>query len=336
VIQAVIDALSCLIVYSLAKQMFGRVSGVLAGIGASFYPIFVLMTGELYPETLFLFLLSLLLLFTFQVSTSRSTSIDSRSIVLCGILFGLATLSRANVLIFLPTLVAWPFLNLDMRTAARTVALIIVVAVLVVLPWTIRNYLVFHEFVFLTTEGGVTFWQGNNALSAGGGTLADESVWPGSDYPDRGFYGWSDLTEPESDHKFFTEGWRWIRAHPLAFISLIPRKILRLWSPISFTTQSGRTAHPLTNLVLFPYSVFLILVLYGSFAALRSWRVIFPLYAMPVFASLNAAIFFGGTRYAIPMAPALIIFAAVGIESLARRLLPALRGTVTISKRKQE
>jgi hypothetical protein len=36
------------------------------------------------------------------------------------------------------------------------------------------------------------------------------------------------------------------------------------------------------------------------------------------------------------MVPALIIFAAVGIEKLARRLVPTLQGTMVIPKRKQE
>lgn len=335
-IQAIIGALSTLIIYLLGKRMFGQTIGILASVGASVYPLFVYMTGELYPETLFIFLFSLLLFLAFQVSTSRPTGIDSWSNALYGILFGLTTLSRPNVLIFLPVLVIWPFLNLNVKTAARTMALVLSVTMLVVLPWTIRNYVVFGEFVFLSTEGGVALWQGNNALSAGGGTLANESVWPNSDYPDRGFYGWSDLTEPESDRKFFGEGLRWIREHPRAFVSLIPQKILRAWSPISFTTQSGRTAHPLVRVILFPYLLFLLVVLYGSLTALQSWRVIFPLYTIPVLTSLQAAIFFGGTRYSIPMAPALILFAAVGIESLVRRLFFVFRRTMVMQKRNEE
>jgi 4-amino-4-deoxy-L-arabinose transferase-like glycosyltransferase len=318
--QAVIGALSALIIYLLGKRMLGQTTGILAGLGIAAYPLLVYMSGEVYPETLFVFLLSLILFSAFRVSTPRPEGIDSRSIVLSGMLLGLTTLCRSNLLTLFPVLTIWPFLNLGVKAALRVVVLMFFVTGLVILPWTIRNYVIFGEFVPLSTQGGGALWQGNNALSAGGGTLANQDTWPNADYPDRGWYGWSGLTEPESSRKFAREAKRWIRENPLSFVALIPQKILRAWSPVSFTTQSSRTAHPLTKIILFPYIPFLLLALYGSLTVFKSWRVILPLYTMPALVTLQAAIYFGGTRYSILMAPALIIFAAAGIESLARHL----------------
>lgn len=109
--------------------------------------------------------------------------------------------------------------------------------------------------------------------------------------------------------------------------ALVPRKVLRAWSPISFTTQSGRTAHPLVKVMLVPYSLFLLLVAYGAVVAFKPWHATFPLYAMPLRTTLQAAIFFGDTCYSIPIAPALILLAAVGIERLAQHLLSAPQKT---------
>jgi hypothetical protein len=47
------------------------------------------------------------------------------------------------------------------------------------------------------------------------------------------------------------------------------------------------------------------------------WKKAFFIWSLIVSTFLATAIYYGGTRYAIPMAPALIVFAAVGVDSLA-------------------
>ena len=58
------------------------------------------------------------------------------------------------------------------RRARAGAAIVAVGALLVVAPWTLRNYRVYGRFVLVASEGGVTFWTGNHPLAHGEGDLA--------------------------------------------------------------------------------------------------------------------------------------------------------------------
>ena len=45
-------------------------------------------------------------------------------------------------------------------------------ALLVVVPWTARNYHEYRRLVLIASEGGITFWTGNHPLAHGEGDMA--------------------------------------------------------------------------------------------------------------------------------------------------------------------
>jgi len=149
-LQALLDSFSCVLLYFLAKSLRGRSVGLLSAIAAIFYPLSIYMSAQIYPETLFLFLLNGMLL----ISVKMVRCNQNLPSVTCGVLFGFAILARPNILGLLPLVILYPFL-LTSRWVALRSALVFLFAVLLVLaPWSVRNYLIFHEFVPLTTEGG--------------------------------------------------------------------------------------------------------------------------------------------------------------------------------------
>jgi hypothetical protein len=50
------------------------------------------------------------------------------------------------------------------REVLRGACYSIIVVFLAIIPWTIRNYLVFHEFVLLNTNAGYVFYWSNNPI----------------------------------------------------------------------------------------------------------------------------------------------------------------------------
>jgi hypothetical protein len=93
-----------------------------------------------------------------------------------GLLVGLATLLRGTVAMFAPLAALWlacvapPAAR---RRLAAGIAVFLGATALVVLPWTARNYLVLHRFVFITTDTAELFWRGNNPVATGSSLLAD-------------------------------------------------------------------------------------------------------------------------------------------------------------------
>ncbi|MBN1977015.1 MAG: glycosyltransferase family 39 protein [Anaerolineae bacterium] len=312
-LQALIDSLSCILLFFLGKALKSASVGLLAAVGAAFYPLSIYMSALLYPETLFLFLLTACLLVSVKVArVGRCWAAG-----VCGILFGLSTLARPNTIVFLPFILVFPFfLQSRPQRAWRLVAVFLLAMVLTILPWSIRNYLVFREFVPLTTEGGGVFWADNHPLAEGGTVIPGRETWQGDDPPDRLWSGWSELGEPESSRRFFRAGLQWIRSHPIDFLALLPGKLGRLWSPASFTTHSQRRAGPLTTLLWIPYLPFLLLVAAGIVGSLGRWREWFLMYGLILSTNLTALVFAGGTRYLVPMSPALLVFCALGLSTV--------------------
>ena len=55
-----------------------------------------------------------------------------------------------------------------------------VIFLLVLLPWTVRNYVVHHRLVFITTMGGRVLWEGTPHVAAS----ADRGNSTASDLPE--------------------------------------------------------------------------------------------------------------------------------------------------------
>jgi hypothetical protein len=97
-------------------------------------------------------------------------------VILGGICLGLSTLTRPPGLL-IPAVIL-PYLWLSQRSFWRPVFRLIVVGVfmlLTLLPWVVRNYGIFNDFV-LTTNGGANLWIGSLYESGNGGFLLDESL----------------------------------------------------------------------------------------------------------------------------------------------------------------
>ena len=88
--------------------------------------------------------------------------------MLLGVVAGLSILVRAATLLFVPLSALW----LIYKRRWITLAGLALGLVLVLTPWTIRNINFYGHFVLVASDGGVTFWTGNNKLATGEGDMA--------------------------------------------------------------------------------------------------------------------------------------------------------------------
>jgi 4-amino-4-deoxy-L-arabinose transferase-like glycosyltransferase len=137
----------------IALRLFGRRVALAAMALSAVYVPLVLISGTLMSEPLFAALLLGALAAALQ---HRHSPHRFRWAVAAGVLGGLAVLTRANAAILLAPL-AVAVWDVRPRWSWRSLAppaALVAVAIAAIAPWTIRNAVVFHSFVPVTTQLG--------------------------------------------------------------------------------------------------------------------------------------------------------------------------------------
>ena len=169
-VQAAIGALLVPAVVRVGARSFGPRAGLLAGALAAFYPELLWFATRFWSETLFV----VLLWWAIERTLAAGDDGRARSAAAAGALWALATLVRELALYLVPLAalyLLWPrpggvraWLRPARERLLATAALVLT-AVLVIAPWTIRNALVFKAFIPVSTMGGLNLWQGNTTLT---------------------------------------------------------------------------------------------------------------------------------------------------------------------------
>ncbi len=183
-----------------------------------------------------------------------------------------------------------------------TTAMLLLIALL---PWAMRNNRVLDEWIWMTTNHGITLYDGWHIDNTTGGS--DQSFI--AKMPQLGL-----MNEIERDAYLKDKAFAAIREHPGRAVLLAMKKAGRTWSPIPLSQQD----QPLYLLAGLLYSVPLFLLagvglLYSELA--RSAKAF--LLAPAVYLTLLHMLSVGSVRYRLPADPALAILAAAGLAAIA-------------------
>lgn len=154
-VETVLGTLTVALIGLIALRIWGkRVAMIALGIAAVAPPL-VVMSNALISEALFVPLLLGAVACALQ---ARRSARPLRWALFTGLLVGIAELTRTNAIVLLIPLgiALWTAAPGRRGRALLRPAVAVAVAVLIVAPWTIRNYLVFHAFVPVSTEVGYT------------------------------------------------------------------------------------------------------------------------------------------------------------------------------------
>lgn len=226
VFQAILGSLIAIIIFYLCRDVFNQKVATISAIIVAIYPVFIGMSKTLLAEPLFTLLLCLSL---YSLNKATDTKSTSRMIV-SGILMGFTTLTRPCTLfypVFLIVVLFLIYMNWKKTIIHWLIFTLFMVAV--VAPWTYRNYLVYNNFLPVSTNGGF-------------------AIWAGSYPPWKGEYLGGD-TEPmktylskvtsmkeyvELDKEFYRKGLENIASNPLGYLKLCVRKV-----PLLFAFSGG-------------------------------------------------------------------------------------------------
>jgi len=173
-------------------------------------------------------------------------------------------------------------------------------------PWTARNYLVHHRLVLVASDGGITFWTGNNAVAIGEGDLAANPDMRRAERALRAQY--PGLSEEQMEPIYYREALAWMRAHPGAWMSLELRKFFYLIVPIgpSYTLHSSRFL--IASVV--SYGAVATLAIMGWFRLGAGRRRATGVWLLALASVAVCLIFFPQERFRLPsIDPALVVLA---------------------------
>ena len=208
-INLAIDALAALLIRRLGTDGNAPVAGSLAAALYLLLPANIALTPIVHKEGLLNLFVAAMAILLIRLARGGG----ARDAIAFGLVAGLTALTQP-ALASLPMLFALFLLPMfDSRRAwVRAMLVAAGVAVLVMVPWWVRNFLLFDRFVPLTTSGGASFLIG--ASPASGGLYA-----PPPDHV-RG------LGELDASVEMAREALAIIAADPLAFAG---RAAVKLW-----------------------------------------------------------------------------------------------------------
>jgi 4-amino-4-deoxy-L-arabinose transferase-like glycosyltransferase len=336
--QAVLGTITVALIGLVALELFGEVAGLIALVLAAVYPVLIELSVTLVAENLLTALVLATVYAGLRVRRARSARTTYAWVAGAGLLAGLATLTHENaIVIIFPLLVAvWTGRpRLKPRSLAAP-ALLIAVAVLMVLPWTIRNAVEMHHFIPVSDETGITLVGTYNVASAHDPQLP---------YKWRIFYGIpgersliheeSTLTEPEIGDRLESQALHYISDHPLAPLAVAYHNTLRLFElEGTFAWQASASAVSLPDntarVGIASFWALCLLAVAGAFTKLArtapKW-----IWWVPILLALTVVLVNVETpRFREPVDPFLILLAAAGLATAVGRL----RGAPVVGERR--
>lgn len=313
---SLLGAVNCLLIYYIAKYVYGKQVAIMSGFIAAVYPNLFYWSAFLLSETLFitLFLSIIYLLIKYK------DNVHNGKLVLIGVLLGLAVLTRSILLVFSPLLLLWIIFSFwgNKKIMLKTILIIFPVALIVISPWTIRNYILFNALIPVEAHGGSALYGGNNLLSLKK-DIRGLGHWDGQ-AAGKLLPEIKDMGVVEKDRYLYRQAIQWtmytLREKPLDFLKLEFWKMQKAWFPRILNRSSNAK-----RVFFFSYSLIGVLGIIGLFLSFKKRRQFSLFYLIMGFYLLTTLIFYGGTRFRAPYDPILIIASVVTIVRVYDRLI---------------
>lgn len=330
VLHALLGAASAVVAYKTGEILFGKgYAWIPYGLTLG-YPPFAFWRMYVLTETTYVFIITLFLYFVARCAQEVERP-KLKTLVSLGVVIGISNLVRPLLLLYFPVLGFWIlWLNRwRWKKALRDFTVIVMMTVVVMSPWWIRNGLKYHQFIAVSNYGSYELYLGNNPL-----TVTDNYFYfaqPSFDPAVKARIEKLPLAEQEQEYKKLAVAY--IVQHPLKFVQRTLAKEKNLfWQPVAYIEgpyyklqgdshdrwylQLGLLGIVLCLFRLKKYSFLLLFTGYYSFIV--SMITVVP-------------------RYRLPVMPAMILLGslvlAMVIKGIVKLLLLLLRGNRRIGRR---
>lgn len=321
-VQHLMGAVTCVLVYRLAREFFAASVAIVAGILCALYWPLIYFEGDLLIAALNVCLDVLaLLVLAAAMRTARGSLF-----VWAGFVIGLSAIARPSILAFVPCIPIVFVLASKARGVAvpwrRQTVWVALGLVVAISPVVIRNYIVGHDMVPIASQGGVNFYIGNNPSSNG------SRAWvPGLRADLQGsFQGAIELAEKEVGRSlkpsevsnyYFKKGLDFILSSPGDAAKLTLKKLYLFWAGVERSNDKYiQFFWRHFGLGVLPLPGFWLVGPLGLLGGVLLWKrrnEMALLYLFAISYMVGVVVFFVNARFRLPVAPVLMVFAAYAL-----------------------
>lgn len=312
--------------YRLGYRHFGKKEGLVAAGLTALYAYFVYYAGALMTETFYI--LAILAVLDMAGALGLSSNETPRPRFRAewfglGLALAVAVLFRQVFLLFIPFLFGWLLwrsYHHKILSVKRTIGGLLAATVILlasVLPWTLRNYRAFDNFVLLNTNAGFAFFWGNHPIHGRSfvSILPDE----GPSYQDLIPSELLELDEAALDQALLKQALGFVRDDPGRYLilSLSRVKDYFMFWPSAESGSISNLSRVLSFGILWPFMV-LGLVYYAI-------RHFWPAEALLLYLFIIAytaihLLTWALIRYRLPVDAVLLLFASVAVVAIQEKL----------------
>jgi len=331
------DIAASLCIYLVGARLFHPWVGALAAAALFLYPAYWTYDPRIRSENLMTCLLSAWLL---AMVVGRSSTRMS-SFVGAGLLAGLTILCKPVTILLAIALIGLICLSTgSVHIRAARASAYLVACLLVVLPWTIRNYQTFDQVIPVSAGVGAGLWMGSDPLSRGSWPMPqtmESQIWESAGITPLPYA--HAMYDVSTDRLLRAKGWARISENPVRYLWLSLTRAFDFWIGNSFYLVSSEQGFmqglavdaadrgwPVAvysvakRLLLIPGLV--VLTLWSAWYHRSRWRELLPLYVFPIGLMLGYIPFaVEAGRYALPVLPCLMV---MSVAVLTQAGLPAM------------
>jgi 4-amino-4-deoxy-L-arabinose transferase-like glycosyltransferase len=306
-----VGVLETWLVFRLGRALFNAKIGLISAGLSAIYAYFIFYDATLMTEPFFISsVLAMILLGLIVSGMAKDVQSTANSILfwfLLGLTMGIAALFRQTILLWLPFQLLWiAWAGRKSRIPWRQIlvgsAIVIALVIVMILPWTIRNFIFYQAFLPLNSNAGYAIYSANHP---------DHGIRFDQDYAaplpvdllNKG------LNEAEWNTILSQRGLNFALQNPERYLKLTMSKVA-----VHFNFWFSRESSLFSNLMrVFSYGLYLPFFIIGLAISIKDWRRCSLIYLFVIVFSLLHILTWSGIRYRLPVDALLMPFAGLSI-----------------------
>ncbi len=317
--QLLLSVITIIFLYKLAKSYFDAKTGLICAFILAIYPPYIYSSLKITPSILFLslFIISIYLFFTKKHILTN---------ILAAFFFAIAVLSDPIGFTLLPVYLL--IIIFTKREPIFNQVVFFLAIIILIAPWTIRNFFIHRRLIPVTTQFGINLWIGNNPSATGtdyyrvDNRVDRQYIFLPQTLSRRSRIALDNMTEIERSDFFLSQSLNYIKDNPIAFIGLTARKTLYYWwfPPAKFSGSRDSVSYRIIYMLC--YCPLLILGLIGMVLALfrRRLAMVYILLIIILISGIYIITHVGLARYRLPVETLLILPAGYALQRITGRI----------------